>query len=232
MASKDNTEPSNTDSQAGPLHEGPCASDQDAASKAIQLYSPNHGPDKWYRLRLTIFGAAVIAAFIAALTTGFPTWQGYIAQDRARRQLRAYIVVRPHMVTVQEGIMPRVQSIFENTGQTPAYSGGSISRLTVADYPLTKKLINDDCRTVMTNPKGNKWFVGKVSQPATVRETPFIPSEITAIKDGNAAVYFHGRVCYLDLFNESHRTNFCMYWKWQAGQMSPGLYCDQGNSTD
>ena len=205
----------------------------------MQPYSADQGPDgeddKWYRLRLAIFGAAVIAAVIGAFVAGFPGWQSYIAQDTARRQLRAYIVVRPtHIATVQEGIMPRIQSIVENIGQTPAYNGGSISHLTVADYPLTKKFIHDDCPTVMTmtNPKSNKWFVGKVAQPATMRDTSFTPGEITAIKDGQAAVYFHGRVCYRDLFNESHRTNFCLYWKWQAGKMSPGLYCDQGNSTD
>ena len=229
MAGQNDTEPSHTASQAGVPAEG--------QGDHIQPYAVNQCPidegARLYRLRLTIFGAAVIAAVIGAFAAGFPGWQSYIAQDMARRQLRAYIVVRPnHIATVQEGIMPRIQSIFENIGQTPASNGGSISLLTVAEYPLTKKFIHDDCRTVMTHPTGNKWFVGKVSQPATVRETPFTPSEITAIKDGHAAVYFHGRVCYLDLFKESHRTDFCLYWKWQAGRMSPSLYCDQGNSTD
>src|SRR5688572_1206121 len=108
MASTDNTEPSNTVSQAGPPHEAQCASDQSAGSMPIQPDSSNYGPhsedDKWYRLKLTIFGAAVIAAVIGAFTASFPGWQGYIAQDTAKRQLRAYIVVKPkNIATVQEG---------------------------------------------------------------------------------------------------------------------------------
>ena len=229
MARQDESEPGNTKSQTGlpPECEG----------GHLQPYSMNQCPinegSKLYRLRLSIFVASIIAAVIAAVAAGIPVWHEYIVQDTAKRQLRAYIVVRPtRMAPVEAGITPRVQGMFENTGRTPAQEGGFLSHVTVAEYPLTKPFIHDDCRMVTTSLQGNKWFVGQVPQPATVREGPFTPSEITAINDGHAAVYFHGRVCYLDLFNESHRTNFCMYWKWDAGRMSPGLYCDQGNSTD
>jgi hypothetical protein len=189
--------------------------------------------DKQFRVKLTIFWVGVIAAIIAAFAVGYPGWENYIAQEAAKRQLRAYIDVRPKgMTTIEEGMVPRVRDSFQNIGRTPAFHDGAFSRLTVAEYPLTHKLSNEECSPISTNPKANKWFIGKASGPEIVRETPFTASEVEAIKSGNAAVYMHGRVCYRDIFNEPHRTEFCLHWKWVAGRMSPGLYCDQGNSSN
>lgn len=194
--------------------------------------SRNEG-DRQFRLNLLIFWLGVLAAIVAAVAVGFPGWQNYIAQEEAKLQLRAYIDVRAKGITaIEEGVVPRVHDSFFNIGRTPAYDNGSSSHITVADYPLTKKLVNDECSHARTDPKANKWFVGKVARPETVREASFTAEEVETIKNGKAAVYFHGRVCYRDIFNESHRTDFCTYWKWTAGRVSPGLYCDQGNSTD
>jgi hypothetical protein len=199
--------------------------------------STNHSPpgevDKRFRRNLTIFGVGVVVAIIAAIAVGFPGWQNYIAQEEAKLQLRAYIDVRAKGITaIEEGVVPRVHDSFYNIGRTPAYDNGSSAHITVAEYPSTQKLVTDECSHARSNPKANKWFVGKVSRSETVRETPLTANEVEAIKDGKAAIYFHGRVCYRDIFNESHHTDFCTYWKWTAGRMSPGLYCDQGNSND
>lgn len=230
----DNTDSSNPVSRAGSppdSQRGPVYDD----SEDLQPRSPQQSlkpEEKQFRLKLIIFGGVVIAAIIAAFVAGYPGWQNYIAQEEAKQQLRAYIDVRPKgMTKIEEGIKPRIHDSFHNIGRTPAYDNGSFSRIIVAEYPLAHKLINDECSEAGTVPKGSKWFVGKVSGPETVREGAFTAGEIEAIKSGKAAVYFHGRVCYRDIFNESHRTDFCLYWKWNAGRVSPGLYCDQGNST-
>ena len=233
----DETEPSDTGGPAGSPHAPPRDSVQSAGSRYIQPNSPNQSPpgeeEKQFRLKLAIFWGGIIAAIIAAFAVGYPGWENYIAQEGAKRQLRAYIDVRTKgMTKIEEGSMPRVHDSFHNIGRTPAYDNGSSSHITVAEYPLTKQLVNDECSHARTNPNASKWFVGKVSRSETVREAPFTASEVEAIKDGKAAVYFHGRVCYRDIFNESHRTDFCTHWKWDAGRVSPGLYCDQGNSAD
>ena len=233
----DDTEPSGTVGQAGSPQEPHRDSGQGAGGNSTQSNAPNQLPqgaeEKRFRLELTIFWGGVIAAIIAAFAVGYPGWENYIAQEGAKRQLRAYIDVRTKgMTKIEEGSVPRVHDSFYNIGRTPAYDNGSSSHITVAEYPLTKKLVNDECSHARTNPNASKWFVGKVSRPETVREAPFTASEVEAIKDGKAAVYLHGRVCYRDIFNESHRTDFCTYWKWNAGRVSPGLYCDQGNSSD
>jgi hypothetical protein len=221
------TEPRNTADRAGSPHEPNRDSVQGAGG------APHGKEDKRFRFRLTIFGGAVIAAIIAAFAAGYPGWENYIAQEAAKRQLRAYIDVRTKgMSNIEEGIMPRVHDSFHNIGRTPAYDNGSSSHIAVAEYPLSHTLISEECSHAGTSPKASKWFVGKVSRPETVRELPFTAGEIEDIKAGKAAVYFHGRVCYRDIFNESHRTDFCTFWKWDAGRFSPGLYCDRGNSTD
>ena len=186
------TEPSNTSGQAvgsastAPKPENP---------------SPRTKDDRQFRLNLLIFWLGVMAAIIAAVAVGFPGWQNYIAQEEAKLQLRAYIDVRAKgIAAIEEGAVPRVHDTFYNIGRTPAYDNGSSSHLTVADYPPTKKLVNDECSHARADPKANKWFVGKVARPETVRETPFTAEEVEAIKAGKAAIYFHGRVCYRDIF--------------------------------
>ncbi len=226
-------EPNDPGPSAGLRNESADASVQETSRSDSPALSPPDVNDKQFRVKLTVFWVGVIGAIIAAFAVGYPGWENYIAQEAAKRQLRAYIDVRPKgITTIEEGIMPRVQDSFQNIGRTPAYDNGAFSRLTVAEYPLTSKLTNEECGHVSTNPKASKWFIGKAASPAIVRESPFTASEVEAIKSGKAAVYLHGRACYRDIFNESHRTDFCLYWKWSAGRVSPGLYCDQGNSSD
>ena len=71
-------------------------------------------------MKLTIFWVGVIAAIIAAFAVGYPGWENYIAQEAAKRQLRAYIDVRPKgMTTIEEGMVPRVRDSFQNIGGEP-----------------------------------------------------------------------------------------------------------------
>ena len=86
-------------------------------------------------------------------------------------------------------------------------------------------------RSVTPDPKAGKWFIGTPKRPGIARESPLTAAEVDAIKGGKSAIYFHGRVCYRDIFNEPHRTDFCLYWKWDAGRISPSLSCPEGNST-
>ena len=217
--------PFDTSSEPDRSTHQPDADDRAALFEAL-------GPDNRYRLRLALFGAGVIAAIVIAFVAGITTWQDYIVKDRARDQLRAQIVVKPQpAITLEEGGIARVQGTYYNLGQTPAYDEGASARIIVSDYPQTETFANEDCSTKKRILKRNKWYVGKTSVSETVREVPFTRSEITALKEGKAAIYFHGRVCYSDIFDEAHHTDFCLYWKWDAGRLSPGLFCSTGNSS-
>ena len=187
-----------------------------------------------YRIRLAVFWVGVVAAVMIALTTGVTTWQDYMLKDAARHQLRAHIVVKPEQLPVlEEGKRPRLRGSYYNIGRTPAYDEGSTAHIRVAEYPITHTLTDAECDKERTTLKRrNKWFVGKIPHPETIRDEPFTHDEIEAIQKGKAAVYFYGRICYADIFSELHHTVFCLYWRWDGGRFTPALFCAQGNIVD
>ena len=185
-----------------------------------------------FHIRLAVFASVVIIAIIGALV-GYPTWQEYISQQEAKLELRAYVNVRAlEPPALNEGVSPRMRETIHNTGRTPAYNDAIQAFITVADYPLIKNFERVTCPPDDSQPDKRKWFVGKVPRKETVREAPLTAEEVTAIQTAKSALYYHGTVCYRDIFHESHRTDFCMFWKWDAGRVSPSLSCDQGNKTD
>lgn len=188
--------------------------------------------ERCFRIRLAVFASVVLAAVIGAFV-GYPTWQEHVAQQEAKLELRAYVHASARGPTaLKEGVSPRVRETIQNIGRTPAYNDAIQASIAVADYPLIKTFERATCPPDDSQPDKRKWFVGKVSRSETVRETPLTAEEITAIQTAKSALYFHGTVCYRDIFHEPHRTDFCMFWKWDAGRLSPSLSCDQGNRAD
>ena len=190
--------------------------------------------DTRYRLRVAVFWAGIVVAVVIAFTTGVTTWQDYMVKDAARRQLRAHIVVRlEQLPALEEGKRPRLRGSYYNIGRTPAYDEGSTAHILVAEYSMTHTLTDEDCDKEKTTLKRkNKWFVGKIPHPDTIRDEQFTQGEIEAIQKGQAAVYFYGRMCYADIFSDSHHTDFCLYWRWDGGRFTPALFCAQGNSVN
>lgn len=188
--------------------------------------------ERSFHIRLAVFASVVIIAVVGAFV-GYPTWQEYVSQQEAKLELRAYVNVRAlGPPALKEGVSPRVRETIQNAGRTPAYNDAIQAFITVADYPLIKNFERVTCPPDDSQPDKRKWFMGKVPRTETVRETPFTAEEITAIQTAKSALYYHGTVCYRDIFHESHRTDFCMFLKWDAGPLSSSLSCDQGNKTD
>ncbi|HQR14990.1 MAG TPA: hypothetical protein PLZ37_10540 [Nitrospira sp.] len=188
--------------------------------------------ERSFHIRLAVFASVVIVAVIGAFV-GYPTWQEYVSQQEAKLELRAYVNVRAlGPPALKEGVPPGVRDTILNRGRTPAYNDAIQSFVTVADYPLIKNFERVTCPPDDSQPDKRRWFLGKVPRRETVRETPLTAEEITAIQTAKSALYYHGTVCYRDIFHESHRTDFCMFWKWDAGRVSPSLSCDLGNKAD
>ncbi len=193
---------------------------------------PTAADERGFRIKLAVFACAVVAALVGALV-GYPTWQEYVAQQEAKLELRAYVDVRAlGPAVLKEGVSPRVRETIRNIGRTPAYNDAIQAYITVADYPLIKRFERVTCPPDDHQPDKRRWFLGKVPRMETVRETPLTAEEVTAIQTAKSALYFHGTVCYRDIFHELHRTDFCMFWKWDAGRVSPSLSCDEGNRVD
>lgn len=240
MASENDTEPSNTIGPARPSDDGQRNSEQpnsksvDGSKKDAQEPPAAHhgcsGKEKKHWIDYAIFWAALVAAVATSAAAGFTGWQAWLAKDTAKRQLRGYLVIGSNYIPkLGEGIQPFATTTIENIGQTPVFDGAWISGVNVMDYPLRQTILNDECSNVMNDPSAPKWMIGKSSNMEKWREIPFKASEVQAIHDGKAAIYFHGRICYRDIFKEVRHTDFCMFWKWENGSLGAGLACKEGN---
>lgn len=179
---------------------------------------------------------ASVAAVAALVAAGFSWWQASIAQDTAKRQLRAYLAVSVPdnaLHNFGEGKKALVQGILDNMGETPAYKAGWMAGVNVQENTEEIRWAYDSCATIMKQPGSSEWFIGKKpSFPDKERKTPFTKKEIDEIMASKAAIYFHGRVCYLDIFEETQALDFCIFWDWDRNNNrlnTVGTFCRHGN---
>lgn len=168
-----------------------------------------------------------IAALLAAI---FAFWQAWIAQDTEKRQLRAYIVEDgADLQGFGIGSKAQVEVLFVNMGQTPAHDAVWLSELAVLDYTGGQTFSPHECRLARNAPENPKWMVGKSKQFTKYWPTAFTAEEVARVQAGTAVIYFHGRFCYLDIFEEERHSDFCMYWKFENGRFIMRR-CPKGNS--
>lgn len=246
MTSKGNLKPSNTintGDQSGHRRDG---SDHahlkttDVDNKDTQI-TPHYElskpcTEKKHWLDYAVFVAAFIAALGGIAAAGFTWKQVWIAEDTSKKQLRAYLSVRVPPSALQnfgEGKTAHIQGIIDNIGETPAYKAAWMSGINVSENTMKIRFAYNDCNTIMSQADIAEWFIAK--QPAFPdkdRSVPFSKKEVDDIEAGKAAVYFNGRVCYLDIFEEVQAVDFCIYWDWDRNKnrlRSEGTYCRHSN---
>ena len=107
----------------------------------------------------------------------------------------------------------------QNAGRTPAYNDAIQAFITVADYPLIKNFERVTCPRTILQPDKRKMVHGQGSRERKrsarrhsrwKRSRPFRrPSRL----------YYHGTVCYRDIFHESQPHRLLYVWKWDAGRL-------------
>lgn len=204
----------------------------------MKAHKENSTPcnNKKHWLDYAIFGTAFVAAVGGIVAVWFTWSQVQIAEDTAKRQLRAYLSVSVSPNALQnfgEGKTARVQGVIENVGLTPAYKATWVAGLNVAEKTPAFQLAYQGCKTIMKQPDVAEWFIAK--QPAFAeksRPEPITKKEMENIEAGRGAVYFTGRICYLDIYEEVQAIDFCIYWDWDHDQnrvRSNGTYCRHSN---
>ncbi len=166
---------------------------------------------------------------LALATLGFwcATRQLVVGADKtAKRQLRAYLCVT-HVARVKatkpDGYAFEIK--FLNSGQTPAYAIKTWRGIGVDNFPLAAKLPAPPTPTPATDVAlGN----GAIHTFTCERVIPFTQTENDLIRAGKAAIYFWGRIEYLDVFKESHFTNFCLSYRKPDGL----IHSEIGNDAD
>ena len=246
MTSNDNAEPSNAVSAAGKPKEHqedpqqPRAQAIGSGSEHAQPQPVNHchnsDQNKKHWLEYATFTVFTLGSIAALFAAGFTFWQAWIAKDTEKRQLRAYLSISVPLNALDnfgEGKTAHVKGIIENMGQTPAYKTTWMAGINVAENTPKIQFAYNDCNMIMSQVDVAEWLVAK--QPAFPdkdRTVPFSKKEVDSIESGKAAIYFNGRVCYRDIFEEEQSIDFCIYWDWDRNKNrlhSNGTYCRHGN---
>ncbi|HXQ53805.1 MAG TPA: hypothetical protein VN802_22125 [Stellaceae bacterium] len=146
------------------------------------------------------------------LMTGFLAaaafWQGAIARDVARRQLRAYVTGAPLFTfAFDEKTRPAVRVSLTNSGQTPAHHLRERYKVDLLSHPpgpgMNLPIITSEFSAPMVlHPKGEPFFFRAIC------DRDFTEEEISRIRDGSARIYIYGELIYCDAFNTERHTRF------------------------
>lgn len=132
-----------------------------------------------------------------------------LAENTAKRQLRAYIVARnSHLVVHEDGFVePKIELM--NCGQTPAYDvrGGTICRFTL--YPVTPpKPMSDNLRmSRSTLGTGHGFWLLPPGGRHDSGDKEHLIAKLSA-KDGALVYCATGYYTYRDIFKDSHWIKF------------------------
>ena len=153
---------------------------------------------------------AVFFAFLAFLASG---WQGYVARDTEKRQLRAYVSIDfDGWQGIPDKIPLGAKLSFTNHGSTPARYFKRFTAISILPYPLPDHFKfpesvedSDQATTIFTTIKSDAGWT-KASRIYSSSEW----TEITNTLSSKRA-YVYGYVLYTDVFGFDHHTYFCAF---------------------
>ena len=156
--------------------------------------------------------AEAVGAVLAALFTGAIVVFAYIQVRDARlsseRQLRAYVFPRAKALTnYAVGETPSLEITIKNYGQTPAYKLAQVSTWGYQDFPLTERLpplenSDEERRPLAPSDHILAW---------PTFQNPITSAQIAEIHNGKKALYFLGRIDYVDAFGARRWVTYCYY---------------------
>jgi len=151
-----------------------------------------------------------------------------IAEDTAKRQLRAYVLPsKAHFTIAEDGTIDATLKI-QNFGQTPALEKTSWMHFWIADFPLKEDLPNppDDFEMSVGIIGPGNYTEFQDSRPRLSE------CAVRGIEDGSAALYLYGQIKYVDVFGEPHTSDFVYFTNakvgWGKGRFS---HYTSGNTT-
>jgi hypothetical protein len=136
-----------------------------------------------------------------------------LAEDTAKRQLRAYICMDTGEVEIRAG-QPIANVHFKNCGQTPAYDVYGWIGVEVRPHPLQSPLpVRDDIAKPKTTVGPGVGF----GYPGRRKSKMFTPDELSMIGGPRTTFYVYGRVDYRDAFGSYWYTNVRLIAGGEAG---------------
>lgn len=180
----------------------------------------------------------VATIFLSVLAFAAVSYQGYVARDTEKRQLRAYIGVVPGDVVEFLAGKQVIKLLRKNYGATPAYEVG-FSTINATIGLLTDPLTpNGGCqylepqKTIDGYSSLFTMFPGVEMKYELTLNNIFNEDQINAVKAGHAFFIYHGTVCYKDAFDVTHYTNYCFYYTGNDMVAKNAEWCVVHNNSD
>jgi hypothetical protein len=128
-----------------------------------------------------------------------------LAEDTAKRQLRAYICVNTAALELFSPNQPTPIVNFKNCGQTPAYDVRCWIHTWIAHYPLTETLpIPPEDFMMASNTLGP----GGTTHMVAPKKAPLDQFTTNMLGTATATYFVYGRVTYKDVFGRQWYTNY------------------------
>lgn len=246
VVTKDKTEPKNAKGRhesTSPERQGAQHGDQCPLSPSGKVAEPQPAKhqtapqeNKKHWLEYGFFIASFIAAVAGSFAAGFAGVQAWIADDTAKRQLRAYVNV--HLAKIKDpvcpGCVPSAVITLKNYGQTPAYHWQAWHKVMIAET-FDKK------HWTVTNPEalpqggGTKGILGPgQTTDAEVRNTTLrlTPQQVQALNDGRLTLFVFGYIRYRDAFEIQRTTTYRYIYGGPVGLGPSFPQADEGNEAD
>ncbi len=229
MSDKTTDNQNNRDNE---YEDAPIVAKQEHPHTEKQTSSTPHRKHTWVEKFAVAFAA--LAFFASA-------WQGWVARDSEKRQLRAYVYAIPSVSNFAVGQSAIVQITLKNGGLTPAYNpsfamGYEIAPDSVAKLPAD---IGNELPIPTFTPDGTGQFI---YQEHILEETlpsifgkPITQAQFNAVVVAKTSqIYIWGRVNYLDAFGHHWHTNYCFGLSGTNVNISSPeyTYCPNNNDAD
>jgi hypothetical protein len=179
-----------------------------AAQEQIYWLGRQYKLAQWEIVLLTGSIIVTLLAVIAAAIAARSAQQSVaVAQDTARRELRAYVSGRPNfIVSFSNAIPARAHYEISNGGSTPAYNLRNAAGIDVFPYPLPKDFKFPDVEVVKDN--SVTLFSASPLQGIISARRVFTDDEISRVLSGECRLYVWGTIIYEDIFKNPQITKF------------------------
>jgi hypothetical protein len=171
------------------------------AKRERELLKFERAEKDWLDYMVAFFAfVASLGAIAAALVASY---QGWVARDTEKRQLRAYVFLESVQAASMDGDTNRDLSatvVFKNFGQTPPYNVEHRSKLKFADYPPSGTVFAYDHERppITVDTLGPQGGARNVIRPS---EAGLSMSERRRLMKAHAkAIYVFGKIDYEDAF--------------------------------
>jgi hypothetical protein len=154
----------------------------------------------------------LLAVILSALGTALVGFSLLVTVRTSRRELRAYVSVKPRGLPVFGiGEIPCATITIINGGATPAYTVEQYGAVLIDEFPLKSDPLTDEkterggIRGQSTLHKGDEHSAEMKGNSKTTLQ------DIEDIRAGRKVIYVIGNIDYRDTFRKKRRTEFCYF---------------------